>query len=135
MTAAQGSLNEIRVLEFASIGPGPFCGMLRPDLGADMVRVDRKGDRRDPKYEVTSRGRRSIALDLKTPQAVEARLTLMGRADMVLEGFRLKPSKLRFEVEAQRSPGARRSGFIAIYDIPLRAGSLSFTRQWRANRA
>jgi alpha-methylacyl-CoA racemase len=88
MTAAQGPLKGIKVLEFASIGPGPFCGMLLSDLGADVVRIDRKGDRRDTKYGVTSRGRRSIALDLKNPQAAEACLTMMGRADMVFEGFR-----------------------------------------------
>jgi alpha-methylacyl-CoA racemase len=85
---AQGPLKGIKVIEFASIGPGPLCGMLLSDLGADVVRIDRKGDRRDTKYEVTSRGRRSITLDLKTPQAVEAALTMMCRADVVFEGFR-----------------------------------------------
>lgn len=88
MTAAQGPLKRIKVLEFASIGPGPFCGMLLSDLGADVLRIDRKGDGRDTTYEVASRGRRSLALDLKTPQAVEACLILMGRADMAFEGFR-----------------------------------------------
>jgi alpha-methylacyl-CoA racemase len=88
MTAAQGALKGIRVLEFASIGPGPFCGMLLSDLGADVIRIDRKGDQRDTTYEVTGRGRRSITLDLKTPQAVEACLTLMSRSDIVFEGFR-----------------------------------------------
>jgi len=88
MTAAQGPLKGIKILEFASIGPGPFCGMLLSDLGADVVRIDRKGHERDTKYEVTNRGRRSTALDLKTPPAVEACLTMMCRADMVFEGFR-----------------------------------------------
>ena len=88
MTAAQGPLKGIKVLEFASIGPVPFCGMLLSDLGADVVRIDRKGGRRDTRYEVTNRGRRSIALDLKTPQAVETCLTMMCRADVVFEGFR-----------------------------------------------
>src|SRR5262245_54930482 len=88
MTAAQGPLKGIKVLEFAGIGPVPFCGMLLSDLGADVVRIDRKGGRRDTSYEVTNRGRRSIALDLKTPQAAETCLTMMCRADVVFEGFR-----------------------------------------------
>jgi alpha-methylacyl-CoA racemase len=85
---AQGPLNGLRVVEFAGIGPGPFCGMLLSDLGADVVRIDRKAGGRDAKSDITSRGRRSIALDLKKPEASEACLRLMGRADAVFEGFR-----------------------------------------------
>lgn len=84
----QGPLTGLKIVEFAGIGPGPFCGMLLSDLGADVVRVDRKGGRGGSPSDITSRGRRSVALDLKTPQAVEACLKLMASADGVIEGFR-----------------------------------------------
>ncbi len=85
---AQGPLSGVKVVEFAGIGPGPFCGMLLSDLGADVVRIDRKGGRGGAKSDITSRGRRSVALDLKQPAAVEACLKLMDGADAILEGFR-----------------------------------------------
>jgi alpha-methylacyl-CoA racemase len=84
----QGPLSGLKIVEFAGIGPGPFCGMLLSDLGADVVRIDRKGGGRGSKFDVTGRGRRSVALDLKTPEAVEACLALMERADAAFEGFR-----------------------------------------------
>ena len=84
----KGPLSGVKIVEFAGIGPGPFCGMLLSDLGADVVRIDRKGGGRGSKFDVTARGRRSVALDLKTPEAVEACLTLMERADAAFEGFR-----------------------------------------------
>ena len=86
--AAQGPLTGVKVVEFAGIGPGPFCGMLLSDLGADVVRIDRKGQGRGSPADVTSRGRRSIALDLKKPESVETCLRLMDAADIVFEGFR-----------------------------------------------
>jgi alpha-methylacyl-CoA racemase len=72
----QGPLTGLKIVEFAGIGPGPFCGMLLSDLGADVVRIDRK------------RGRRSVALDLKNPAAIETCLKLLETADAVFEGFR-----------------------------------------------
>ena len=84
----QGPLSGVKVVEFAGIGPGPFCGMLLSDLGADVVRVDRKGQGRGAPSDVTSRGRRSVGLDLKKPESVEACLKLMEAADAVIEGFR-----------------------------------------------
>ncbi|MFT4251499.1 MAG: CaiB/BaiF CoA-transferase family protein [Caulobacter sp.] len=84
----QGPLSGLKVLEFAGIGPGPFCGMLLSDLGADVVRIDRKGSGRSSPADVTARGRRSVALDLKQPAAVETCLKLMETADAVFEGFR-----------------------------------------------
>ena len=84
----QGPLSGLKVIEFAGIGPGPFCGMLLSDLGADVVRIDRKGAGRGSPTDVTARGRRSVALDLKSPAAVEACLKLFERADAVFEGFR-----------------------------------------------
>jgi alpha-methylacyl-CoA racemase len=84
----QGPLTGLKVVEFAGIGPGPFCGMLLSDLGADVVRIDRIGGRGGAASDVTSRGRRSVALDLKDPAAVETALRLMERADAAFEGFR-----------------------------------------------
>ena len=83
----QGPLAGLKVVEFAGIGPAPFCGMLLSDLGADVVRIDRKGQAR-PSTDATSRGRRSVAFDLKLPASVEACLSLMDQADAVIEGFR-----------------------------------------------
>ncbi|MDR3507210.1 MAG: CaiB/BaiF CoA-transferase family protein [Caulobacteraceae bacterium] len=85
---AQGPLAGLKVVEFAGIGPGPFCGMLLSDLGADVVRIDRKGGGRGAKSDITSRGRRSVALDLKSPAAIEACLKLVEGADILFEGFR-----------------------------------------------
>ena len=86
---AQGPLNGVRIVEFAGIGPGPFCGMLLSDLGADVVRIDRKGDGRPGRpADVMSRGRRSIGLNLKDPADVETALKLLEKADGLIEGFR-----------------------------------------------
>ena len=85
---AQGPLSGLKIVEFAGIGPGPFCGMLLSDLGADVVRIDRKGGGRGSPADVTARGRRSVALDLKNPAAIETCLKLMEEADGIIEGFR-----------------------------------------------
>jgi alpha-methylacyl-CoA racemase len=84
----QGPLSGLKIVEFAGIGPGPFCGMLLSDLGADVAPIDRVGARGGAKTDITARGRRSVALDLKDPAAVETALKLMDRADAVFEGFR-----------------------------------------------
>jgi alpha-methylacyl-CoA racemase len=85
---SKGPLDGVKVVEFAGIGPGPFCGMLLSDLGADVVRVDRKGPGRGSKFDLGGRGRRSVALDLKKPESVEACLKLFAGADALIEGFR-----------------------------------------------
>jgi alpha-methylacyl-CoA racemase len=90
----QGPLKGLKIVEFAGIGPAPFCGMLLSDLGADVVRIDRIGGPRGgsrpaaDRFSVTQRGRRSVALDLKSPAAIEACLKLLESADVVFEGFR-----------------------------------------------
>ncbi len=83
-----GPLAGIRIVEFAGIGPGPFAAMLLSDMGADVIRIDRKGGRVPHKTEITYRGRKSVTLDLKKPEAVEAALKLIARADALVEGFR-----------------------------------------------
>jgi alpha-methylacyl-CoA racemase len=87
-----GPLQGIRIIELAGIGPGPFCGMLLADLGAEVVLVDRKGGAlpfgAQPKHDLTRRGKRSIAVDLKRPGAAEPVLRLIEKADGLIEGFR-----------------------------------------------
>ena len=51
-----GPLSGVKIVEFAGIGPGPFCGMLFADMGADVVRIDRKGARGGSKFDISSRG-------------------------------------------------------------------------------
>lgn len=85
---ATGPLNGVKILEFSGIGPGPFCGMLLSDMGADVLRIDRKEGDRGEKTHVTRRGRKSVALDLKQPAARDACLRLMETADALYEGFR-----------------------------------------------
>ncbi len=90
-----GPLAGIRIIEMAGIGPVPFCGMLLADLGAEIVIVDRPprgtvDDITAPgwKGDVTRRGRRSIAIDLKHERGAATVLRLAERADVLLEGFR-----------------------------------------------
>jgi alpha-methylacyl-CoA racemase len=86
-----GPLSGCRVVELAGIGPGPFAGMILADLGAEVVRVDRPaaGERpRAEKFDVLGRGKRSVVLDLKRPEAVAAVLDLVAAADALIEGYR-----------------------------------------------
>lgn len=82
-----GPLAGIRIVEFAGIGPGPFAAMMLADMGADIVRVVRAGGQDDPMDPVL-RGRRSVALDLKSPEGIASALHLIGQADGLIEGFR-----------------------------------------------
>ncbi|MGA6097471.1 CaiB/BaiF CoA transferase family protein [Stutzerimonas marianensis] len=83
----QGPLVGVRVLEFASIGPGPHCAMLLADLGADVLRIERKGGNGwlNP---VVDRGRKRLTLDIRTEAGRERCLTLAEGADVLIEGFR-----------------------------------------------
>ena len=88
-----GALDGVRVIELAGIGPGPCCGMMLADQGAEVIQVDRAaavrgGDPARPPGNVNGRGRRSIGVDLKSPEGVETVLRLVEGADMVFEGFR-----------------------------------------------
>ncbi|MFJ9906695.1 CaiB/BaiF CoA transferase family protein [Streptomyces sp. NPDC101152] len=90
-TPGQGPLTGVRVVELAGIGPGPFAAMLLADLGADVVRVDRPGGAGlaiDPAYDVTNRNKRSVIVDLKSPDGPTRVLDLAGRADILIEGYR-----------------------------------------------
>ncbi len=84
-----GPLKGIRVIEMAGIGPGPFCAMMLSDLGAEVIRLDRlslKGS--GERANVLSRGRRSLAVDLKKEQGVAIALEMIDQADALIEGFR-----------------------------------------------
>jgi alpha-methylacyl-CoA racemase len=88
-----GPLQGIKVLEFESIGPAPFAGMLLADMGADVIVIDRPastdlGLKRERWYDVMMRGKRSVTLDLKSGAAKEAALQLAARADALIEGMR-----------------------------------------------
>jgi alpha-methylacyl-CoA racemase len=86
-----GPLAGLRVVELAGIGPGPFAAMLLADLGADVVRVDRPVANPVPdgyRLDVVNRGKRSIALDLKSPADLQTARRLLGDADVLIEGFR-----------------------------------------------
>jgi alpha-methylacyl-CoA racemase len=88
-----GPLAALKVVEIAGIGPGPFCGMVLADLGADVVRVDRAGNVTGgitgmPSNDLLNRGRRSIGIDLKHPEGVGVVLDLVTQADVLIEGFR-----------------------------------------------
>jgi len=88
-----GPLEGMKVLEFEAIGPAPFCGMLLADMGADVLLVDRPADPGlglgpQRRFDTLLRGRRSITLDLKTPDGGGAARELARKADVVLEGFR-----------------------------------------------
>lgn len=83
-----GPLAGLKVLEMAAIGPAPFCGMMLADMGAEVIRIDRPGGRKASPFDVMSRGRRSIAIDLKVPAARDVVLRLADRADALIEGYR-----------------------------------------------
>jgi alpha-methylacyl-CoA racemase len=85
-----GPLKGIKIIEVGGIGPGPFCGMMLSDMGADIVRVERKGglSLSDPKYDLLTRNRKSISINLRTPQGVHTLLRMLEQVDALQEGFR-----------------------------------------------
>jgi len=89
----KGPLSGLRVVELAGIGPGPMACMLLAEMGADVIRVDRLVDAKlgfsiPPEKQLLNRGRRSVAINLKHPDGVEAVLGLLEAADVLVEGFR-----------------------------------------------
>jgi alpha-methylacyl-CoA racemase len=88
-----GPLTGIKIIEIAGIGPGPMAAMLLADMGAEVICVERKGGAEiglpiAREHDYIARGRRSIALDLKQPAAIEILLRLVAKADGLIEGFR-----------------------------------------------
>ena len=89
-----GPLAGIKVVEMVGLGPCPFAAMMLADMGAEVIRIDRKASTSNPypvlgtPFDVMARSRRSLGLDLKQPAAKEAVLRLIEQADVVIEGFR-----------------------------------------------
>jgi len=85
-----GPLKGVKIIEFGGIGPGPFCAMMLSDMGADVIRIERKGQLSltEPKYDVMMRNRRSVGIDLRKPEGVAAVLKMIARVDALQEGFR-----------------------------------------------
>jgi alpha-methylacyl-CoA racemase len=108
------ALEGIRVVEMAGLAPAPFCGMILADFGADVVRVDRIGA---GAMDLLARGKRSVAVNLKSPEGVETVLRLAERADVLLEPYRpgvMERLGLGPDVTCARNPRliyARLTGF------------------------
>jgi alpha-methylacyl-CoA racemase len=89
-----GPLAGIRIVELGGIGPGPFTSMLFSEMGADIVRISRPSSTPpgikgfDKRHQLLNRGRRSVAMDLKNPRAIEAVKRMVAKADAATEGFR-----------------------------------------------
>ena len=88
-----GPLHGLKVIELAGIGPGPMAAMLLADMGATVLRIDRRepvglGVPRPQKFDLLLRNRRSVPVDLKDPKAIEFVFDLVSRSDVLIEGFR-----------------------------------------------
>jgi alpha-methylacyl-CoA racemase len=109
-----GALKGIRVIEMAGLAPAPFCGMILADFGADVVRIDRVGS---GSFDHLARGKRSVAVNLKSPEGVATVLRLAEQADVLLEPYRpgvMERLGLGPEVACARNPRlvyARLTGF------------------------
>ena len=93
MANTRGPLAGTRIIEIAGIGPGPFAAMMLADMGAEVIRVERTQAVRGPApdsahWDVLLRGRRNIAIDLKSEHGVTVLLDLVAKADALIEGFR-----------------------------------------------
>ena len=86
-----GPLKGIKIVEMVGIGPAPHCCMILSDMGAEIIRIDRPGGNKvggTNEAAILNRGRKSIALDLKTSEGVATTRRLIQKADAVVEGFR-----------------------------------------------
>lgn len=86
-TAPRGPLHGVRILEFVSIGPGPYCAMLLSDLGAEVVRLDRAGGNGWPN-PILDRGRAVLEVDIRSEDGRALCLDAVEKADVIIEGFR-----------------------------------------------
>jgi alpha-methylacyl-CoA racemase len=82
-----GPLSGVRIVEFAGVGPGPFCGMMLADQGAEVIRIDRPGAKYD-RFDVLARTRRSIIVDIKREEGLALVRDLCRAADGLIEGYR-----------------------------------------------
>jgi len=106
-----GPLKGMKIVEIGSIGPGPFCAQMLADMGAEIVRIDRKAPSvlsQETRYEILHRNRRSVSVDLKKPEGVQAVLRLISQAEGLIEGFRpgvMEKLGLGPDVCLQQNPG------------------------------
>ena len=120
-----GALQGIRVIEMAGLAPAPYCGMILADFGADVVRVDRVGA---GSMDLLARGKRSVAVDLKSAAGVDTVLRLIEKADVLLEPFRpgvMERLGLGPQIACGRNPRlvyARLTGFGQDGPYATRAG-------------
>ena len=134
-----GPLQGVRIVELAGIGPGPLCGMMLADLGADVLRIDRKNpvthyagqkfDSYNPgRYGVLNRGKQSVTVDLKKPEGIDTALRLIDRADALIDPFRpgvMEKLGLGPEVCLKRNPRlvfGRMTGFGQDGPLAMAAG-------------
>ena len=84
-----GPLKDIKVIEMAGIGPAPFCGMILADMGAEVISVERiTAVGRGSSSDIASRGKKSIAVDIRKPEGQDIIKKLVESADVLIEGFR-----------------------------------------------
>lgn len=105
--SATGPLSGVKVLEFAGLGPGPFAGMMLSDLGADVLRIERKGASDPTAERLDARGRRTLAIDLKTSAGIDLCLKLAENAEIMFEGNRpgvMERLGLGPDIVLQRNP-------------------------------
>jgi alpha-methylacyl-CoA racemase len=105
-----GPLKDVKIVEFAGIGPGPFCAMMLADMGAEVLRIVRPQALAVPNagLDLLNRGRHCISVDLKKPGGVPFVLDLVERADGLLEGFRpgvMEALGVGPDVCLERNPG------------------------------
>ncbi|MDE2487957.1 MAG: CoA transferase, partial [Alphaproteobacteria bacterium] len=138
---AQGPLADLRVIEMGTLIAGPFCGQILGDFGAEVIKIEdpRAGDpmrqwgRSLPKglspwWPVIGRNKKSVGLDLRTPEGQALARTLIRGADVVIENFRpgaMEKWGLSYESLAAENPRlimARVSGFGQTGPYSQRAG-------------
>ena len=107
--AAEGPLHGLRVLEFAGIGPGPHCAMLLADMGAEVLRIEREGGNGWPN-PVADRGRRVLALDIRSAAGRARCLELAAGADVLIEGFRPGVMEAREMMKGKKKSGGTSAG-------------------------
>ena len=88
-----GPLNGFKIIEFAGLGPAPFAGMMLSDMGAEILRIDRMSSKStensgDDNFDILSRGRQTLTIDLKKPDGALLALKMIEKADALIEGFR-----------------------------------------------
>ena len=118
-----GPLQGIRVIELQGIGPGPFCGMMLSDMGAEVIRIDRAGNvsgvaSDGPPIDVLARGRSSIGVDLKNPEGVEV---VVEKNEMTISGIdKEKVGQFAAVIRALRKPEPYKGKGIRYADEVIR---------------